>query len=358
MRRLDLGKTAPAPASCRLPLRILSPRISAPSDAEAIDATQRAAAASRTALQPARGGRARSRSIGSRKPTLLALHAPASTITDYHVLPFHRPRRLRRAMSEDGVLALRGRGTAAVGPGQRRCSSGTILRGRGHAPPGGPERLRRGAWLARRPVLGGRHAVSSQHEIPSVIGMQFEITRPGRNPVRLRLLRRDRQRATDRCGHGRGARRAIYADRNLPGMGDAGPLHAGPGRAPCSTLAPHAPIPRPSSDALLETAALRRSPRHRRSGRRAGATTSRGAAAGPASHRSRPRSNRRPAPGPTAAGPGSSRRPRSSHHGPARRPGWARADVGRLGGDGVGGSPPVSLWSLSSPWWYWCFCRQ
>jgi hypothetical protein len=243
VRHLEVGTPRP-PLEISLPIRILGV-VSAPSDAEPIDAARERARLT-TALQPLVTAGAVSTDWVD-DPTLLGLTRQLDD-QDYHVLHFIGHGGYEEAM-EDGVLlfeAADGRSDLVSGE-----QLGQILRDQ----------------LTMRLVVlnaceGARASVDDpfsgvatrliRHGIPSVIGMQFEIS--DRAAI---LFASDFYAA---IANGRPidaamarARRAIYADRNFLEWGTPVLfMRVQDGRL--FEVAPHAPIPRPSHDALLETA--------------------------------------------------------------------------------------------------------
>jgi hypothetical protein len=244
VRRLEVGTPRP-PLELALPIRILS-LVSAPSDAQPIDASRERVRLT-TALAPLEAAGAVSIDW-LEEPTLLALTRQLDD-GDYHVLHFIGHGAYDESM-DDGVLLFEdsdGRPDRVSGE-----QLGQILR----------DQLTmrlvvlnacEGARASADDPFSGVATRLIHHGIPSVIGMQFEIS--DRAAI---LFASDFYAA---IANGRSidaamarARRAIYADRNFLEWGtpvlfmrvDDGRLFE---------LAPHDPIPRTSPDALLETAA-------------------------------------------------------------------------------------------------------
>ena len=244
VRRLDIGTPRP-PLELSLPIRILS-LVSAPSDAEPIDA-KRERVRLTTALEPLVAAHAVSIDWLD-DPTLLGLTRQLDD-HDYHVLHFIGHGGYEEAM-EDGVLLFEdGEGRSDRVSGEQL---GQILR----------DQLTmrlvvlnacEGARVAADDPFSGVATRLIHHGIPSVIGMQFEISDRAAilfasdfyaaiangKPIDAAMAR---------------ARRAIYADRNFLEWGTPVLfMRVQDGRL--FDVAPHDPIPRTSSDALLQTAA-------------------------------------------------------------------------------------------------------
>jgi CHAT domain/WD40-like Beta Propeller Repeat len=244
VRRLDVGTPRP-PLELSLPIRILS-LVAAPSDAEPIDAKRE-----RVRLTTALGPLVTAGAVSIdwlEDPTLLGLTRQLDD-HDYHVLHFIGHGGYEESM-EDGVLLFEdGEGRSDRVSGEQL---GQILR----------DQLTmrlvvlnacEGARASADDPFSGVATRLIHHGIPSVIGMQFEIS--DRAAI---LFASDFYAA---IANGRPidaamarARRAIYADRNFLEWGTPVLfMRVQDGRL--FELAPHDPIPRPSSDALLETAA-------------------------------------------------------------------------------------------------------
>lgn len=243
VRRLDVGTPRP-PLELTLPIRILGV-VSAPSDAEPIDAGRE-----RARLTTALGPLVKADAVSIdwvEQATLLGLTRMLDD-HDYHVLHFIGHGGYEESV-EDGVLLFEdeeGRSNRVSGE-----QLGQILR----------DQLTmrlvvlnacEGARSSADDPFSGVAARLIRHGIPSVIGMQFEIT--DRAAI---LFAADFYAA---IANGRPvdaamarARRMIYADHNLLEWGTPVLfMRVHDGRL--FEVAPHEPIEAPSHDALLETA--------------------------------------------------------------------------------------------------------
>ena len=107
--------------------------------------------------------------------------------------------------------------------------------------PRGPERLRGRAGLVRRPVLGGRHESDRTRDpIGHRDAVRDHATGPRSSSPPTSTPRLPTGGRSMRPSPEPGA--SIYADRQRPGVGDAGPLHAGPGRPPVRRGSPRLPF--------------------------------------------------------------------------------------------------------------------